>query len=262
MNRGVGIMGRSFLGTCLGAGRLWIGITTRGGGKYPPYDLDDAVPTRVAAFLGLPVFYPQMVMEGGALEVDGEGTVLTTRSCLLNPNRNPQLTQEEIELALCEFLGAEKVLWLGDGIEGDDTDGHVDDLTRFVAPGHVVTVMEPNESDANHAPLAANYELLQELRDARGRALKITTLPMPTPRYIEGQRVPASYANYYVANGQVIVPVFEDAADDAACAILGECFPDRKVVPFDARDLIWGLGAMHCITQQMPKCGGIGVATR
>lgn len=226
------------------------------GGKYPPYDLDDAIPTHVAAFLGLPVFYPGIIMEGGALEVDGEGTLLTTTSCLLHPNRNPELSQETIEHYLCDYLGVEKILWLGEGIEGDDTDGHIDDLTRFVAPGHVVTVVEPNPDDRNHQPLSDNLERLRTLSDARGRALKITLLPMPKATFIEDQRVPASYANYYVGNGQVLVPVFNDPADDKACDALSACFPDRKIVPFDASDLIWGLGALHCITQQMPHVPG------
>ncbi|MDW8349423.1 MAG: agmatine deiminase family protein [Verrucomicrobiae bacterium] len=223
------------------------------GGKYPPYDLDDIIPSRVAQFLGLPLFTPGIIMEGGALDTDGEGTLLTTKSCLLNPNRNPTLSPHQIETYLRDYLGIQKVLWLGEGIEGDDTDGHVDDLTRFVAPGHVVTAIEENPHDPNYLPLTNNYTLLQTLSDARSRPLRITTLPMPKPRYIDHQRLPASYANFYIANRQVIVPIFRDPADDIACSILAQCFPDRTIVPFDATDLIWGLGAIHCITQQMPR---------
>ncbi|MDE1171141.1 MAG: agmatine deiminase family protein [Verrucomicrobium sp.] len=222
------------------------------GGKYPPYDFDDAVPRHVADYLDMPLFSPGLVMEGGSLDVDGEGTLLTTESCLLNPNRNPGKSREEIEAALRGYLGVEKILWLGDGILGDDTDGHVDDLTRFVSPGVVVTVVERDPADENYKPLLENRRRLETMTDARGRSLRVIDLPMPAPLVQDGQRLPASYANFYIANNQVLVPVFGDPQDDVACSILAPLFPGRRIVPFAARELIWGLGALHCITQQQP----------
>jgi len=223
------------------------------GGKYPPCDLDDAVPQHVARLRDLPLYQPGIVMEGGSLDVNGAGTLLTTESCLLNPNRNPHLSKAEIERYLADYLGIQKVLWLGDGILGDDTDGHVDDLTRFVSVDTVVTVVEENPKDENYAPLRENRERLATMTTACGRPLRVVDLPMPCARYCEGQRLPASYANFYIANGKVLVPVFDDPADARACAILQDLFPDRRVVPFAAVDLIWGLGALHCITQQEPR---------
>ncbi len=222
------------------------------GGKYPPHDLDDAVPQHVAKLLGLPLFTPGIVMEGGSLDVNGEGTLLTTESCLLNPNRNPHLEKSQIEEYLREFLGVEKILWLGDGILGDDTDGHVDDLTRFTGPTTVVTVVEADPADANYEPLRENRKRLETMTTAKGQSLTVVDLPMPRALESDGQRLPASYANFYIANKQVLVPVFDDPADGPACAILEKLFPGRRVVPFPARDLIWGLGALHCITQQQP----------
>ncbi|SDU10278.1 agmatine deiminase [Verrucomicrobium sp. GAS474] len=223
------------------------------GGKYPPCDLDDHVPVEVAKFRGLPLYQPGIVMEGGSLDVNGAGTLLTTESCLLNPNRNPHLTRADIEKYLADYLGIQKVLWLGDGILGDDTDGHVDDLTRFVSVDTVVTVVEDDPNDENYAPLRENRERLATMTTACGLPLRVVDLPMPKPLHCEGQRLPASYANFYIANGKVLVPVFNDPADAKACAILQELFPDRRVIPFDASDLIWGLGALHCITQQEPS---------
>lgn len=223
------------------------------GGKYPPFDLDDAVPSRIGALLDIPVVHPGMVLEGGSIDVDGEGTLLTTEACLLNPNRNPALSRAGIERRLREFLGAETILWLGEGIEGDDTDGHVDDLSRFVAPGTVVTVIEPDASDANHLPLAANLERLRGFRDARGRKLDIHTLPMPAPVVHEDQRLPASYANFYIANACVLLPQFACRQDDAAARALEALFPGREIIGLDCRDLVWGLGAFHCLTQQQPR---------
>lgn len=222
------------------------------GGKYPPWDLDAQVARRVADRLGVRCFDGRMILEGGSIEGDGEGTILTTESCLLNPNRNPSLGRDQIEERLGAFLGAEKVLWLGDGIVGDDTDGHVDDLARFVAPGVVVTAIEEDPSDDNHAPLAENLRRLEAMTDARGRSLEVRVLPMPRPLYEGGDRLPASYANFYVGNAAVLVPTFADPADDRALQTLQECFPDRRVVGIDARDLVWGLGAFHCLTQQQP----------
>ncbi len=222
------------------------------GGKYPPFDLDDAVPQHVARLRGLPLFSPGIVMEGGSLEVNGRGTLLTTEACLLNPNRNPHLTKAQIEQSLRDHLGVTNILWLGDGIVGDDTDGHVDDLTRFVDPTTVVTVVEEDPQDENHAPLKENLERLRTMRDQDGQLLRVVTLPMPGRMEHEGQRLPASYANFYIANGIVLVPTYRDARDAAALEILQREFPDRRVVGVDSTELIWGLGSFHCISQQEP----------
>ncbi len=222
------------------------------GGKYPPHDLDDAVPTRVAEALGLPVYAPGIILEGGSVEVNGTGTLLTTTSCLLNPNRNPSLTQEQIEQKLRDYLGVRNILWLGDGIEGDDTDGHIDDLTRFVSRSKVLTVVEPDTADPNHEVLEANLRALATLRIEDGSPIEVVSLPMPGRIEREGLRLPASYANFYIANSVVLLPVFSDPADSRAEALLAECFPGRRIVPIDCRELIWGLGAFHCLTQQQP----------
>jgi agmatine deiminase len=222
------------------------------GGKYPPFDLDRQVGRQMAEALGVPRFeQPGIVLEGGSIEVNGEGALLTTEQCLLNPNRNPTLVRADIECLLRDAFGVDEVLWLGEGIDGDDTDGHIDDLTRFVGPDAVVTVVEPNRADPNHAPLTANRRLLGTLRIG-GRPLTIAELPMPEPQFLEDQRLPASYANFYLANGAALVPVFGCPQDDAACGILRECFPGRRVVAIDCRLLIAGLGALHCLTQQVP----------
>jgi len=222
------------------------------GGKYPPYDRDDAVPRLVATLLGLRAFHPGIVMEGGSLDVNGRGTLLTTESCLLNPNRNPTLDRAALEQRLCEYLGVWHVVWLGDGIAGDDTDGHVDDITRFVAADTIVTVIEDDPADENHRPLRDNLERLRAVRDQDGRPFTVITLPMPRRVERDGQRLPASYANFYVGNAVVLVPTFADPADARALEILGRCFPSRRVVGIDSRDLVWGLGAVHCATQQQP----------
>ncbi len=222
------------------------------GGKYPPWDNDDVVPQQIAASLDIPLFQPGIVLEGGSIEVNGCGTVLTTEACLLNPNRNPQLGREQIERYLRDYLGARKVLWLGEGIAGDDTDGHIDDLARFVDASTVVTVLETDAGDENYEALQANHERLRHLTDQDGRALRVVTLPMPAPVYYEGQRLPASYANFYVANGVVLVPTFGDPDDATALRTLQSLFPHRRVVGIDARELVWGLGAFHCVTQQQP----------
>jgi agmatine deiminase len=222
------------------------------GGKYPPWELDDQVPQAIAKLLGLPAFSPQMVLEGGSIDVDGRGTLLTTEACLLNPNRNPQLTRREIEQHLCDYLGARRILWLGDGIVGDDTDGHVDDLTRFVAPGVVVTVLEEDPRDENFERLQDNYRRLQSMRDATDQTLQIVTLPMPEPVSYEDTRLPASYANFYIGNAVVLAPMFGSRRDALALATLRALFPGREVVGINAVDLVWGLGAFHCVTQQQP----------
>jgi agmatine deiminase len=222
------------------------------GGKYPPYDLDDVIPTRIAAEYGLPVVTPGMILEGGSIEVNGAGTLLTTEQCLLNPNRNPRLDRSEIEGSLRDFLGVRNILWLGEGIEGDDTDGHVDDLTRFVDPGTVVTVVEEDPRDVNYSPLRDNLERLRTMRDQDGRPLRIVELPMPPAMYEQGQRLPASYANFYIANGVVLLPGYDPDRDERARAVLQPLFPTRRVVVIDCTSLVWGLGAIHCVTQQWP----------
>jgi agmatine deiminase len=221
------------------------------GNKYPPFDLDEVVPTRLAEILKLPVFYPRMILEGGSIDVNGNGALLTSESCLLNKNRNPNLSRDEIERRLRDFLGISEILWLGDGIAGDDTDGHIDDLTRFVAGRSVVTVVEENPADENYEPLQQNLARLREMKIG-GRKLEILTLPMPKKIVREGLRLPASYANFYIANTSVVVPTFADPNDERALAVLSECFPDRRVIGIDCRELIWGLGTFHCLTQQQP----------
>jgi agmatine deiminase len=222
------------------------------GNKYPPYDLDDVIPTRIGAELGIPVISPGIVLEGGSIEVNGQGTLLTTEACLLNPNRNPSLTRDEIESCLRDNLGVHHVLWLGDGIEGDDTDGHVDDLTRFVDDRTVVTVLEDDPGEHNYQPLRDNLERLRSMTDQEGRPLHVVTLPMPRPLYYEGQRLPASYANFYIGNRVVLLPAYDSAKDETARGILQRLFPSRQVVVIDCTDLVWGLGALHCVTQQWP----------
>jgi len=221
------------------------------GNKYPPFDLDEVVPTRIAEILKLPVFYPRMILEGGSIDVNGSGALLTTESCLLNNNRNPNLSRDVIEQRLRDYLGVRDVLWLGDGIAGDDTDGHVDDLTRFVSERTVVTVIERNRDDENYEPLQENLARLGGM-EIGGRTTDIITLPMPTKIVREGMRLPASYANFYIANTCVLVPRFADPNDEAALSILRDCFPDRRVIGIDCRELIWGLGTFHCLTQQQP----------
>jgi agmatine deiminase len=222
------------------------------GGKYGPWDLDDAVPGALGRKLGLPVVDPGMILEGGSIDVDGEGTLLATESCLLNRNRNPSLDRTEIEARLGKFLGARKTLWLGEGIAGDDTDGHVDDLTRFVAPGKVVTVIERDPHDENYRPLQENLDRLRGMADAAGRRLEVIEIPMPPPVFHQGQRCPASYANFFIGNSVVLVPFFGGPEDETALGILSEVFPGRRVLGFDCRDMVWGLGAFHCVTQQEP----------
>jgi agmatine deiminase len=221
------------------------------GNKYPPFDLDEVVPTRLAEILKLPIFYPHMILEGGSIDVNGSGALLTSESCLLNKNRNPSLSRDEIEQRLRDYLGVTDILWLGDGIAGDDTDGHIDDLARFVSQRTVVTVVEENRDDENYAALQSNLARLREMK-IDGRKLDVLTLPMPKKIVREGLRLPASYANFYIANTRVLVPTFADPNDEAALSVLRECFPGRRVIGIDCRELIWGLGTFHCLTQQQP----------
>ncbi|MGO1597671.1 MAG: agmatine deiminase family protein [Sphingobacterium sp.] len=222
------------------------------GGKYPPFDLDDIIPTRIADALGVKLFTPPIVMEGGSVDFNGQGTILTTTSCLLNKNRNPQLSQEQIERYLMDYYGQKQVLWLDDGIVGDDTDGHIDDITRFVSADTVLTVVEENPGDENYEVLQKNLQDLKKMTLSDGRSLKVIELPMPSAVMWEDQRLPASYANFYIANKIVVVPVFQDKNDQKALEIIQTCFPDRKVVGVDSIDIIWGLGSFHCLSQQEP----------
>ncbi|ACU02916.1 MULTISPECIES: agmatine deiminase family protein [Pedobacter] len=222
------------------------------GNKYPPYDLDDVIPTKIAQHFDLPLYTPDIVMEGGSVEFNGAGTILTTTACLLNENRNPELSREQIEQYLLEFYGAEQVLWLGDGIVGDDTDGHIDDITRFVNEDTVLTVVESNPLDENYLLLQENLEALKAMRLLNGKPLNIVQLPMPSPVIHEDTRLPASYANFYIANAAVIVPTFRDVNDEKALKIIQDVFPDRKVIGIDSTDIIWGLGSFHCLSQQEP----------
>jgi agmatine deiminase len=223
------------------------------GGKYPPCDLDEVVPTRVAEILDLPVFYPHMILEGGSIEVNGAGALLTSEGCLLNPNRNPTFSDEQIEERLRDFLGVSVVFWLGEGIEGDDTDGHVDDLARFVSERTIVTVVEENRADPNYEPLQENLARLRGMR-WKDAPFQVVTLPMPARIDREDLRLPASYANFYIANESVLLPTFNDPNDAVAEATLASLFPRRRIVPIDCTELIWGLGAFHCLTQQQPAC--------
>jgi agmatine deiminase len=223
------------------------------GGKYPPFDRDNRVPSRIARSLGMRRFAPGMVLEGGSIDVNGSGLLLTTEACLLNPNRNPALGRAEIEARLRDFLGIREVVWLGEGIAGDDTDGHVDDLTRFTSERTVVTALEPRRRDVNSRALRENLERLAAVRTRSGQRLRVVPLPMPDPVIREGRRLPASYANYLVINGAVLMPSFrQPRADRRAAEVLASCFPGRDVVAVDCLELVWGLGTLHCISQQQP----------
>ncbi len=223
------------------------------GNKYPPYDLDDVIPTKIAQHYGYPLFEPGIVMEGGSVEFNGNGTILTSVSCLLNANRNPHLSKTEIEKYLCDYYGQQQVLWVDDGIVGDDTDGHIDDTVRFVNENTVITVIEANKQDDNYALLQQNLKQLQTMRLWNGKQLNIIELPMPDEIVYEDQRLPASYANYYISNLHVIVPTFRSVKDDMAMQIIQQAYPDRTVVGIDSTDIIWGLGSFHCLSQQEPE---------
>ncbi len=222
------------------------------GNKYPPYELDDVVPTLIGKALGLPVYHPGIVMEGGSVDFNGAGTLLTSTCCLLNPNRNPALDREQIEGYLRDYYGVEQVLWVKEGIAGDDTDGHIDDTVRFVNADTVVTVIEDDAADDNYQLLKDNLADLSRMRLLNGRQLNIAELPMPEKVVYEDQRLPASYANFYIANEAVIVPTFRCDRDEQALRIIQDCFPTRRVVGIDSTDIIWGLGSFHCLSQQEP----------
>ena len=223
------------------------------GNKYPPYDLDDVIPTKIAERFGLPVFHPGIVMEGGSVDFNGKGTLITSTACLLNKNRNPELNQEQIEGYLRNYYGVEQVLWVTEGIIGDDTDGHIDDTARFVNEDTVVAVVEENKNDENYTILQENLQTLKTMRLLNGKQLNIVELPMPEPVFYQEQRLPASYANFYIANAAVVMPTFRGANDQKALDILQQCFSDRKVVGIDSTDIIWGLGSFHCLSQQEPE---------
>ena len=228
--------------------------------KYDDWQLDDPLPSKAADLLQLPVWKPEsagnhrVVLEGGSIDVNGRGTMITTEECLLSSvqQRNPGLSREDLEQVFHDYLGIDQVLWMNRGIAGDDTHGHVDDITRFVGHGTIVTVTEPNTADDNHLPLAENMDRLRAARDLDGQPFTIVELPMPSPIVFQGQRLPASYANFYIANGLVLAPTFNDANDRVALNRLAELFPDRKVVGIHCGDLVWGLGTLHCMTQQQP----------
>jgi agmatine deiminase len=231
-----------------------------GWAKYPNWKRDDAVPGRISKLLDVPIRQPcvdgqRLVLEGGSIDVNGRGLMLTTEECLLSPvqQRNPGVSRDQLQRAFDEYLGVRKVLWLGRGIAGDDTHGHVDDVARFVGPTRVIAAVEDDAGDANHEPLRENLERLRSMTDAEGRALAVTTLPMPAPIWVDGQRLPASYVNFYIANDRVLVPTFNDPRDRQALGILADLFPDRMVVGIHAVDLVLGLGTLHCLTQQQPR---------
>lgn len=229
------------------------------GNKYEELKKDDSIPARLESILNMSRFEPGIVMEGGSIEVNGFGCVLTTEQCLLNPNRNPQLSRGEIEQYLKSYLGVMKVLWLGEGIVGDDTDGHIDDIARFVAPNVIVTVVEDDPDDANYELLQDNLMRLQKMTDANDRPFEIETLPMPG--IVGGEstdnrnldRLPASYANFYIANEVVLAPIFGHANDARALESLQRLFKNRRVVGINCEALVWGMGTLHCVTQQQPK---------
>jgi agmatine deiminase len=232
--------------------------------KYPDWHLDDKIPEQVAELLHLPQWMPtidlpdgphRVVLEGGSIDVNGRGTLITTEECLLSDvqQRNPGVSREQLEQVFNDYLGIDQVLWMNRGIAGDDTHGHVDDITRFVGPHTIVTVIEPNTDDENHLPLQENLDRLQSARNLEGKPFEIIELPMPPPIIFQKQRLPASYANFYIANDLVIVPTFNRSSDRTALNILAEAFPSREVVGIYCGDLVWGLGTLHCMTQQQPK---------
>ena len=222
------------------------------GNKYPPFDLDDVIPTLIGKALNLPVYHPGIIMEGGSVDFNGAGTLITSTCCLLNPNRNAGLGRDQIEGYLRDYYGVEQILWVQEGILGDDTDGHIDDTVRFVNADTVVTVIEEDKRDENYQLLKDNLAELSRMRLLNGKQLNIVELPMPEAVFYDDQRLPASYANFYIANESVIVPTFRSARDERALGIVQECCPGRRVVGIDSTDIIWGLGSFHCLSQQEP----------
>jgi agmatine deiminase len=227
--------------------------------KYPNWQNDDQIPAHIASLYGMDSVEPEvngkrLVLEGGSIDTNGDGILLTTEECLLSDvqQRNPGVSREQLEQAFARYLGIEKVVWLHRGCAGDDTHGHVDDITRFVAANTILTAVEANTADENHEPLAENLDRLHSARNLAGKPFEIKTLPMPSPVVFEGQRLPASYANFYIANDLVLVPTFNDPNDRIALNTLAECFPDRTTTGIHCTDFIWGLGALHCLTQQEP----------
>jgi agmatine deiminase len=232
--------------------------------KYPDWQLDDQMPERVAELLEMPSWQPvielqngarhRLVLEGGSIDTNGSGILLTTEECLLSEaqQRNPGVSREQLESVFGQYLGMEQVIWLGRGIAGDDTHGHVDDISRFVGPETIVTAVEPDTSDPNHEPLAENLQRLRAARTLGGKQFTVVELPLPRPVVFRGQRLPASYANFYIANSLVLVPTFNDPNDRVALNILADLFPGREVIGIHSVDLVWGLGTLHCMTQQQP----------
>lgn len=245
--------------------RLFLDWKHNAWGKQWEHDLDDHVPTRLARALNEQSLDVPMVLEGGSIDVNGAGTLMTTEDCLLNPNRNPTFTKEQIEQHLKDYLGVRHILWLGQGIQGDDTSGHVDDLARFVGPRTVVTIVNENPRDPDYAPLRENLRRLRSMTDQDGHPLEIVTITQPKPVLIDrapskgaytpgrGFRIPASYVNFYIANECVLLPVWDDPADHLAVETVQRCFPTRRIVPIDSRILTWGWGSFHCVTQQIPR---------
>ena len=221
------------------------------GDKYP-HDADNLIAGAIAVDFNLPVYRPGIVMEGGSVEFNGRGTLLTTSACLLNPNRNPHLNQQQIEQYLHDYYGVSQIIWLGDGIAGDDTDGHVDDITRFVNEHTIITAVETDRNDVNYLPLKENLRVLRSIRLLNGRQPDLVELPMPAPVIHNGQRLPASYANFYITNDAVIVPTFRCPQDDRALQVLSACFANRRIVGIDSTDIVWGFGSFHCLSQQEP----------
>lgn len=251
--------GPNFLLGSDGAGAFNDWIFNAWGDKYEALKKDDSVPQRLEPFLKMKRFSPGIVMEGGSIEVNGAGCVLTTEQCLLNPNRNPDLSTDEIERYLKDYLGVKKVLWLGEGIVGDDTDGHIDDIARFVGTNTIVCAVEEDPDDANYELLQDNLARLRSMTDAGNKPFDIVTLPMPgivggsSTGTRDLERLPASYANFYIANSVVLAPVFDHANDERAVDTLQRLFPTRQIVPINCEPLVWGMGTIHCVTQQQPQ---------
>ncbi|MFA4873055.1 MAG: agmatine deiminase family protein [Patescibacteria group bacterium] len=227
-------------------------IFTSWGNKYPPFDLDDIVPKKICQQFEFSLIEPGIVLEGGSIDVNGKGSLLTTEQCLLNKNRNPQLNRTQIEVNLKKYLGASNILWLKRGIAGDDTDGHIDDSARFTDPSTIVCAVAESTDDPDYDVLRHNYEDLNKFRDQDGEPFRVIPFPTPDPVIYEGQRLPASYINFYIANKSVLLPTFRCKKDQEAQRILQELFSTRSVIGIDCTDLIWGLGAIHCSTQQQP----------